>query len=152
MSYKPDGFHTVTAHMLVNDAKKAIALFEKALDAEVMGIMEMPGTGTVVHASLKIGTSMVFLSDPMPMSSRKPSGPDGSSVAFYLYVENVDAAFDKARNNGMTAVDDQPRDMFWGDRTGELKDPFGHTWTLATKVKDVTAQDIAGALNSFGDS
>lgn len=152
MSYLPEGFSNVTPHLLVSDAKAALALYEKALNATILHVMEMPGTGKVMHAGFKIGNAMLFLSDPMPFMSRKPAGPDGATTAFYVYVEDVDAAFAHASTNGMKAIDEEPMDMFWGDRTAVVQDPYGYNWTLATKQRDVSPEDMAKAMEQMATS
>lgn len=131
----PEGHTTVTPNLIVDGAEKAIALYTRALGAKQGGIMMCPVTGKVMHANLTIGNSIIFISDVMP------DGPKATKSSFYLYLENVDAAFTNACDAGMKEV--YPlKDQFWGDRTGTVTDPYGIQWTLATHVKDVSNEEI----------
>ena len=136
--------HSVTPHFMVEGADKAMALYEKALGADLMGRLAMPGTDTVMHAMFKVGNSVLFISDPVSGSDRKP--PKGvSSAAFYIYVDDVDTAFTKAVEAGMKGIS-APEDMFWGDRTAVLNDGFGYNWTLATFQKDVSPDEMSAVM------
>src|SRR5580765_7162003 len=112
----PDGYQTITPNLTIKDAAKAIDFYKKAFAAEE--IMRMPGPGgKIMHAELKIGSSRIMLADEMPeMGCMAPSPSGGSPVGFYVYVENVDAAFKRAVDAGAMAKM-PPADMFWGDRT-----------------------------------
>lgn len=144
----PDGFHTITPHITVADAKAAIAHYEAALGAVSMGVMEMPGTGKVMHAMLQIGSSRLFLADEVPgMTPPAPANGVGGS-SFYLYLDDVDAAHARAVSAGMTEVQ-APEDTFWGDRTARLSDPYGHSWTLATQVREVTMDEMTQAMEAM---
>ncbi len=145
----PENMHSVTPHFMVDGADKAIALYEKALDAELMGRIEMPGTGTVMHAMFKVGNSMMFISDPVPDSDRTPP-TEIASAAFYVYVDDVDAAYTKAVSAGMKGIS-APEDMFWGDRTAVLHDGFGYNWTLATFQREVSPEEMTEMMASMGD-
>ena len=148
MAKSPDGFHTVTPHLTVDGGGAAIALYEKALGAQVLGRIDMPGTDMVMHAMLQVGTSRIFLSDANPDWGKKAA--DGySPVNFYLYVDDADAAYAKALDAGMTGSA-EPEDMFWGDRTAVASDPYGFNWTFATHLRDVTSEEIAEALKTMG--
>jgi PhnB protein len=145
----PDGFHTVTATLTVRDAAKAIDFYKKALGAEELMRMPSPD-GKIGHAELKIGDSIIFLSDEFPnMGGKSPQTLGGTTGSIYLYVENVDAAFQKAISaGGKTTM--PVTDMFWGDRVGHFVDPFGHTWDISTRKKDLTAKEVeAGAKDFF---
>ncbi|WP_350334981.1 VOC family protein [Coralliovum pocilloporae] len=145
MKTLPDGMSSVIPHLMFDGADEAIAFYEKTLDANLTGRVGMPGSDSVLHAMLQIGTSTVFVSDPMPGSERRP--PQGlSPVEFYVYVEDVDAAFSKAMAGGMTSPDEGPMDMFWGDRTAVVHDPYGYVWTLAQHQRDVTPEEIEAAM------
>jgi len=146
-----EGYSTITPHILVNGADAAMDLYCRALGAEIIARMEGPG-GIVMHAALQIGSSKVFIGDPMSEVDRQPP-PEGtlSSVAFYVYLEDVDAAFKQAVENGMTAIDEEPADMFWGDRTAVVQDPYGYNWTLATQIRDVSAEEIEKILQSMAE-
>jgi PhnB protein len=137
----PDGYHTITPNITVRDAAAALAFYQKALGAEEL--MRMPGPGgKILHAEIKIGNSRAFVTDEMPeMGGKSPKALGGSPVGFYLYVHNVDAAWKRAVDAGAKVINGL-EDMFWGDRTGRLEDPFGHTWTLAQHVKDMTPAEM----------
>jgi uncharacterized glyoxalase superfamily protein PhnB len=140
----PDGFHTVTPHLILNDAKKAIAFYKNAFGAEELHVMPDP-TGKIMHAEIQIGDSRVMLAEEYPeygIKSAKTLG--GSPVTVSLYVENADKVFKAAVDAGATAT--MPvADMFWGDRYGKLTDPFGHHWAIMTHVKDVSPEEMAKA-------
>lgn len=149
MSFKPEGFHSITPYFMVDGAKKAIELYEKALGAEVMMVLNAPGTDMVMHGALKIGDSVLFISDPAPeMERQAPAAGTLSSNAFYHYVEDVDTAYEKAVAAGMASVS-APEDMFWGDRTAVLNDGFGYNWTFATFIREVTNEEMEEAMKSM---
>ena len=138
----PKGYRTVTPYLSVDDARGAIDFYARAFGAEEFEKMEAPN-GSIAHASVKIGDSLVMLSDPFPMSNAKPPKEiGGTSVVIFLYVEDVDAAFQRAVDAGATATV-PPEDMFWGDRFAQVGDPFGHYWQIATHVEDVSDEEIA---------
>ena len=137
----PDGFHTLTPHLVVKGASKAIEFYKKAFGAEEMFRLPAPD-GNIIHADLKIGDSHLFLVEEMPaMESRGPELIGGSPVTIHIYVKDVDAAFKKAVAAGAT-VRMPLADMFWGDRYGVLTDPFGHSWSLATHKEDLSPTEI----------
>ena len=139
----PDGYHTVTPHLIVSDAAKAIDFYKKAFGATELFRMAGPG-GKVIHAEIKIGNSPVMLADEFPeMGFRGPQSLCGSSVSIlhYLYVEDVDAYFSRAIAAGAKVL--KPvQDQFYGDRSGTLTDPFGHVWTIATHKEDVSLEEL----------
>ena len=137
----PPGHHTVTAYLTVDDCARSIDFYKKAFGAQE--IMRMGGpAGKIAHAEIKIGDSMVMLSDEMPGSgSRAPKSLGGSTAGLFLYVNDVDASYKRAVDAGATA-DMPPADMFWGDRFGRLTDPFGHTWAIATHKEDVAPEEM----------
>ena len=144
----PDGYYTLTPNLTVRQASKAIDFYKKAFGAEE--IVRMPGPGgSIMHAELQIGNSRVMLADEMPeMGSKSPAAFGGSPVGFYVYVENVDAAWKRAVDAG--AKPKMPlADMFWGDRVGALEDPFGHKWSLAQHVKDLTPDEVKKGQEAF---
>jgi PhnB protein len=149
MAAIPEGFHTITPQLVVDGAGRAIELYQRAFGATLIGRMDMPGTDKVMHAVLRIGTSTIFLSDPMPSMQARPPGREGSPVSFYCYMEDVDAAYRRAVDAGMKGTG-EPSDMFWGDRIGNLEDPFGYRWMLATHVRDVTPEEMQRAAQSMG--
>ena len=149
MAAIPEGFHTLTPHLTVADAKAAIALYEAALGATSMGVMTDPGGTRVMHAMLQVGTSRLFLNDEMPgMGGPAPSGPE-KGARFYLYVTDVDAAHARAVKAGMSEKH-APQDMFWGDRTSVVADRYGQVWTFATHVREVSEAEMAEAMKTFG--
>jgi len=138
----PEGYHTITPFLTVRGADRAIDFYRKAFGAEVLGRMNGPDGKTVMHAELKIGDSRIFLGDEVPgMECSSPETLGGSPSGFYLYVRDVDEAFQKAVTAGAT-VKRPVENMFWGDRTGSLQDPFGHKWDLATRVEDVPPEEM----------
>ena len=146
----PDGYHTVTPHLVVKGAEDAIAFYKKAFNAEET--VRMPGPdGSLMHAEIKIGNSVVMLADENPqMGSQGPKALGGSPATLMLYVNDVDAAFKQAIDAGGKEV--MPvADMFWGDRYGQLEDPFGHKWAMATHKEDLTPEEIGKrAAEAFG--
>jgi PhnB protein len=141
----PEGFHTVTPHLTVRDANRAIEFYKKAFGAEVLHVMPAPG-GKVMHAAIKIGDSIVMLADEFPeYGGASASAGDSTSCGgdvLHIYIENVDAAFERAVSAGGT-VKMPVMDMFWGDRYGQLQDPFGHRWSLATHTRDMSPEEMA---------
>jgi PhnB protein len=138
----PDGYHTVTPYLAVDDATEAIAYYQKAFGAKERVRMETPD-GKIGHAELEIGDSLVMLSDPFPQgSTRPPKELGGTTAGVFMYVEDVDAVVKRAVDTGAT-VAMEVADQFWGDRFGTIIDPFGHSWSIATHVEDVTAEQIA---------
>ena len=144
----PKGYHTITPNIVVTDAAKAIEFYKKAFGAEER--VRMPGpTGGVMHAEISIGDSAMMLGEEMPGTGAKsPKSYGGSPVSFYVYVEDVDAAWQRAVDAGAKEV--MPlADMFWGDRTGCLEDPFGHNWWLAQHVEDLTPDEMKKRQEAF---
>ena len=144
----PKGYNTITPNLVLRDAAKAIDFYRKAFGAEEVMTFPAPG-GKVMHAELRIGDSVVMLGDEMPeMGSSSPATYGGSPVSFYVYLDKVDAAWKRAVDAGAKVV--RPlSDTFWGDRTGLLEDPFGHRWSLAQHVKDVTPEEIKKGQEAF---
>jgi PhnB protein len=139
----PEGFHTLTAHLVVKGASQAIEFYKKAFGAEEVGRLTGPNGNSVMHADLKIGDSHIFLVDEFPeIDCRGPESIGGTPVTIHMYVEDVDAAFDKAVAAG-AKVQMPLADMFWGDRYGVVTDPFGHSWSLASHKEDLTREEIA---------
>jgi PhnB protein len=138
----PDGYHTVTPYLAVDDAAAAIEYYKKAFGAKERFRMDAPG-GKIGHAELEIGDSLVMLSDPFPQGSTKPPKElGGTSVSIFMYVEDVDAVVKRAVDAGAT-VTMEVADQFWGDRFGSVQDPFGHLWSIATHVEDVPPEEMA---------
>ena len=137
----PEGFHSLTPYLVVRDAAKAIEFYKKAFGAEVREVHNSPD-GKVMNADLKIGDSVLLLADEFPGAQcRSPQSVGGTTTTIHIYVEDVDAWFNRAISAGATVL--MPvMDMFWGDRYGQLKDPFGHHWSLATHKEDPTPEEI----------
>jgi len=137
----PEGYSTISPYLAVDDAAEAIEYYKKAFGAEETERMEAPG-GKIGHAELKIGDSHVMLSDPFPQAStRPPKELGGTSASIFMYVEDVDAVVQKAVDAGAT-VTMEVEDQFWGDRFGSITDPFGHNWSIATHIEDLTPEEI----------
>lgn len=144
---KPKEFNTLTACLTIKGADKAIALYEKAFDAKVIHRLDCEDTGKVMHAALQIGDSQIMLGEEMPECGHAP-GKEGSSVSFYLYYDNLDAAWNQAIKAGMK--EKMPlTDMFWGDRSGVVTDPFGYSWNIATQVKQMSMDEIKKAAGEW---
>jgi PhnB protein len=148
MSVKPipDGYHTLTPFLTVRDAVKAIEFYKQAFGAEERGIAKGPD-GKVMHAELKIGDSIIMLSDEFPdFGAKSPEAFGGSPMGLHIYLDGVDAAFDRAVTAGAT-VEMPVMDQFWGDRYGRLRDPFGHKWSIATHIKDMSADEMKKSMD-----
>ena len=144
----PKGHHSVTPSLIVAGAAKAIDFYKKAFGAEELMRFAGPD-GSIMHAELRIGDSIIMLGDEMPdQGARGPRSIGGSPVSFFMYGENVDAAWKKAVDAGAKPV--MPlADQFWGDRTGCLEDPFGHQWWLAQHIQDLTEEELQRNAESF---
>jgi PhnB protein len=137
----PDGYHTVTPYLVIKGAAAAIDYYKKAFGAAERMRMEGPG-GTIGHAELIIGDSTVMLADEVSeMGYRSPKTLGGSAVSILLYLENVDDVFKRALAAGGREL--RPlENQFYGDRMGTLEDPFGHVWSIATHVEDVSPEEM----------
>jgi uncharacterized glyoxalase superfamily protein PhnB len=144
----PDGFSTITPHLIVSDAAKAIEFYKKAFGAQELERFMSPDGKAVMHAQLKIGNSMLMLGNEFPPTCLSPKSRGGTTVSLYLYVENADNVFDRAVKAGC-AVKMPMTDQFWGDRCGQVEDQFGHQWSLATHKKDLTKEEIAANAKTF---
>jgi len=135
----PEGYHTATPYLICSGGAEAIDFYKRAFGAVELMRMPMPN-GRLGHAELKIGDSVIMLADENPESGiRSPEHYGGTPVSVLLYVESVDAVFEQAVSCGAKAVR-APQDMFYGDRTSSLIDPFGHSWYIHTHVKDVSSE------------
>jgi uncharacterized glyoxalase superfamily protein PhnB len=142
----PEGFHTVTPHLVVRGAAEALAFYRKAFGAIETFRLGGEDGGSVMHAEMRIGSSIVFLTDEHPeMGSQSPQALGGTPVTLHLFVEDVDAAFKRAIDAGAKSVM-EPADMFWGDRYGRVMDPYGHSWSLATHLHEVSYEEMKSAL------
>jgi PhnB protein len=137
----PEGYHTLTPYLAVDDAAKAIEFYKRAFGAKERMIMPAPD-GKIGHAELEIGDSIVMISDPFPQSTIKPPtelGGTGSGI--FMYVEDVDEVIRQAVDAG-AKVTTEAEDMFWGDRFGSVSDPFGHSWQIATHKEDLSPEEM----------
>jgi PhnB protein len=144
----PDGYHTVSPYLVVDDGAAALAFYSKAFGA--VESYRMPGPdGKIMHAEMRIGDSPLMLSDEAPeRGARSPRSYHGSPVHLFLYVPDVDAWFKRAVEAGATVV--MPiENMFWGDRYGQVADPFGHTWQLATHIEDVSPEEMEKRMQAM---
>jgi PhnB protein len=135
----PEGYHSITPQLTLDDAAQAIDWYKRALGAEEVGRSAGPD-GKIMHAELKIGDSRVMMNDVM-MGGKGPRAFGGSPASLWLYVENSDALFNRAVGAGAT-VQMPMDDQFWGDRAGAIADPAGYTWWIATRKEDLTQAEI----------
>lgn len=136
----PDGYHSITPFIVCTDADKAIRFYEQVFDAEVLSRHDGPG-GIVMHAELRIGDSIIQISDPMPHYGLvAPGGADEVSASLALYVDDVDVTFARAVEAGATVREDV-QTFVTGDRFGSVFDPFGRRWAIMTRVEDVSREE-----------
>ena len=141
----PDGYHSITPMLIVKDGLKAIEYYKKVFGAIDKGTMMMPDNKFVAHAELMIGDSKIMLSDEFPgMKSLSPTTIGGTPVSLYLYIEDVDKTFNLAVAEGGKSLF-PVQDRFYGDRHGTIQDPFGHIWSIATHIKDLTKEEMKKA-------
>jgi len=146
----PDGMHAVTPHLTCAGAADAIEFYKKAFNA--VEIKRMPGPqGKLMHALIRIGDSAVMLADEFPdWGSLGPKSLNGSPVTIHIYVEDVDALVERAVAAG-AKITMPLEDTFWGDRYGKLEDPFGHHWSVATHLRDMSSEDMQQAAQKACD-
>jgi PhnB protein len=146
VSWKPEGASSVTPHLVIAGVSRAIEFYTEAFGAKEL--VRMPGPdGTIIHAELKFGDSSVMLADECPQMGNKSAATlGGTPVTIHLYVEDADATFDRAIAAGAT-VNMPPQDMFWGDRYGQVVDPFGHRWSIATHIEDVAPEEMGKRMS-----
>lgn len=145
----PPGFHTITPYMIVDGAEAAIELYQKAFGAEVISV-HRSGDGKVINAQMKIGTSMLMLNDEFPeWGAIGPRKIGNTAVTIHLYVEDAQAVWDQAIAAGFEPsmpIGVQP----WGDLYGSMKDPFGHSWSVASHVEDVPDEEFERRMKEMG--
>ncbi len=148
-SHQAEGYHSLTPYLSVRGAAKAIEFYKKVFNASVM--VRMDGkNGTVAHAELGIGDSVVMLADEAPsMGALSPESIGGTAVGLMLYVKDVDAVFKKAITEGSKS-DRDVADQFYGDRNGTIIDPFGHKWTISTHKEDVSPEEMKARMAKMG--
>ena len=144
----PEGFHTTTPSIVVNNSKDAIEFYKKAFDAREIYQMPTPD-GKTMHAMIQIGDSFVMMSDEFPqMGAVSPTTVGGTSTTIHLYVEDADKTYSQAVEAGAKAA--MPiMDAFWGDRYGSVIDPFGHSWAIATHKIDMSPEEMQKAAKEF---
>ena len=142
----PKGYHTITPFMTVRDAARAIEFYKQAFGAKERGVMKGP-EGKIMHAELVIGDSIIMLADEFPeFGALSPQSTGGSGTGLHIYIEDVDSAFDRAVKAGAT-VEMPVADMFWGDRYGKLRDPFGHKWSIGTHKADLSMEEMKKGMD-----
>ena len=142
----PKGYHTITPYITVRDAARAIEFYKQAFGAVERGIMK-GDDGKIMHAELMIGDSIIMLADEFPeFGALSPQSIGGTGTGLHIYVEDVDSAFDRALKAG-GSVEMPVSDMFWGDRYGKLKDPFGHRWSIATHTADLSMEEMKKGMD-----
>jgi PhnB protein len=142
----PEGLHTITPHLMLDNAAQTIDWYKKAFGAEELG-RNLGPDGKIMHAEIKIGDSRMYVNDVMH-GSKGPRALGGSPAALWLYVENSDALFNRAVSAGGT-VQMPMADQFWGDRAGALADPEGYTWWIATRKEDLTKAEMEQRAQDF---
>ncbi|HTI39047.1 MAG TPA: VOC family protein [Vicinamibacterales bacterium] len=146
----PEGFHTVTPHLIFDNAAQAIEWYKKALGAEEK--VNAPGPdGKVIHAELRIGNSLIMLNDAMG-GGRSAQAFGGSPISMWVYVPDCDSLFNRAVAAGARVAPGpmgQLADQFWGDRSGTFTDPFGYQWTIATRKEDLTQDEMDRRARDF---
>ncbi|HYG31785.1 MAG TPA: VOC family protein [Methylophilaceae bacterium] len=144
------GMHSVTPHMVCAGGGDAIDFYKKAFNAEEVARFLTP-QGKLMHGCIRIGDSLIMIADEFPeWGSFGPNALKGSNVTIHLNVADADKQFQQAVDAGCEVA--MPlEDMFWGDRYGVVKDPFGHTWSIATHVRDVSPEEIQQAISQMGD-
>ena len=145
----PEGYHSINAYLVVRNADRAIEFYKKAFGAKERFRMSGPDGKAIMHAELKIGDSIFMLSEESKeMKAHSPESIGGSPVSLYVYVRDVDQIFNQAVSEGATVL--KPvNDQFYGDRSGYLKDPFGHLWSIATHKKDLSPDELRKAGEAF---
>jgi len=146
LTYKQEGYQDVIANMMFKDATEASSYYETALGATNVQLMT-DAKGWVMHGEMTIGDSVMFFGEEVEWFPRKAPTQPGS-VAFYLYVPDVDASYKRALEAGMTSVN-EPETMFWGDRTAVVADKYHYGWTFSTHVEDVSLEEMAKRQKAF---
>jgi uncharacterized glyoxalase superfamily protein PhnB len=147
----PAGCEGLIPHLVCDPCADAIEFYKKAFGAEEICRMPAPDGQRLIHAEIRIGGRSVFLADDFPEycqgMSQSPKALGGTPVTIHRYVEDCDAAIQRAAAAGAT-VKMPAEDMFWGDRYGLISDPFGHSWSFATHIKDLTAEEMASGMQA----
>lgn len=146
-SYKPEGYHSVTSYLIVDDAARALDFYRDAFGA--VEVFRLPMGDKIGHAETRIGDTVLMLSDEWPdMNALAPNSRGGATASFMIYVEDADAAYAQAVKAGARA--ERPvKQEFWGDRIGTVVDPFGHKWSLSTHVEDVSPEEMQRRMEAW---
>jgi PhnB protein len=143
----PEGYHSVTPYLIVDGAESAIDFYRRAFGAEE--VLRLPMGDKLGHAEIRIGDSVVMLADEFPdMGYLGPKSRGGATSSLMIYVEDMDAVFARAVAEGATA-ERPPEDQFWGDRMGSLIDPFGHRWSIATHIEDLSEEETMRRMEEW---
>ena len=150
VNYIPEGYHTVTAYLMVDDAARALDFYRDAFGAEEL--FRLPMGDKIGHAEIMIGDTHLMLADEFPdMGALGPNSRGGPTASFMIYVPDADAAYDRAVKAGARA--DRPlKNEFWGDRIGTVIDPFGHKWSLATHVEEVPPEEMQRRMEQWSEA
>ena len=150
VNYIPEGYHTVTSYLMVDDAARALDFYRDAFGAEEL--FRLPMGDKIGHAEIMIGDTHLMLADEFPdMGALGPNSRGGPTASFMIYVPDADAAYDRAVKAGARA--DRPlKNEFWGDRIGTVIDPFGHKWSLATHVEEVPPEEIQRRMEQWSEA
>ena len=147
-SKQPAGYHTVTPALVVRDASAAIDFYRRAFGASEVNRMAGPD-GKIMHAEIRIGDSLIMLGEESEQwGTKSPLLTNGNPGSLHIYVDDADAAFDRALKAGAT-VKYPLEDAFWGDRYGKVTDPFGHEWGIATRVRDLSDAEMKQAADEW---
>ena len=144
----PAGFSTLSAHLIVDDGIAALEFYKKAFGAQETMRLMGPDGKSLMHAQMKIGTSVLMLASEFPPACLSPKSRGGSSVYLHIYTENADTLFNRAVAAGCK-INMPMSDTFWGDRYGQVEDPFGHQWSIATHIQNLTAEQLAANAKEF---
>jgi PhnB protein len=145
----PEGYHSINPYLVVRNAGRAIEFYKKAFGAEERFRMHGPDGKAIMHAELKIGDSVFMLTEESSeMKALSPESIGGSPVSLYVYVKDVDSVFNQAVAEGAIALH-TVKDQFYGDRSGYIKDPFGHLWSIATHQKDLSTDELKKSGQAF---
>ncbi len=145
----PKGYHSVIPVLVLKGAEQAIEFYKKAFGAKELGRAYMPGSNIILHAEMQIGDSRIMLNDEFPeMNCKSPQSVGGASTALYVYVKDVEKIFTQASAAGAT-ITMPVMDAFWGDRTGQLIDPYGHVWSFATRKRNLSPKELQKAQEEW---
>ena len=143
----PEGYHSVTPSLTFKDSKRALEFYKKAFSAKVLDAFPTLDGKGLMHATMQIGNSILMMGDESP-NCKTAEALGGSPVSMFIYVADADVAFKQALAAGSILV--MPvMDMFWGDRAGSVKDPFGYSWMIATHIKELSREEMRKGAEDF---